>query len=84
MLLDTVPNLEMTRGPRTPLAGEVASPIHPPSGCHFHPRCPFAEARCRVEMPMPKPADGGSLVACHGVEEGRLPQRTAPAPNRRG
>lgn len=36
---------------RTILKGEVPSPIHPPSGCHFHPRCPVAEKRCRTELP---------------------------------
>jgi peptide/nickel transport system ATP-binding protein len=72
LLLDTLPDLEMTGRGREPLAGEVPSPINPPAGCAFHPRCPFAEARCRREIPRPLPA-AGTLVACHGVEEGRLP-----------
>src|SRR5439155_8501545 len=42
MLLDTIPDLEMTGRQRTPVAGEVPSPINPPTGCAFHPRCPFA------------------------------------------
>src|SRR5690348_3437282 len=45
--------------------GDVPSPIRPPSGCHFHPRCPYAEARCRVEPPNLKEAGPGHLVACH-------------------
>jgi oligopeptide/dipeptide ABC transporter ATP-binding protein len=45
--------------------GDVPSPIRPPSGCHFHPRCPYAEARCRIEPPLLKEAGPGHLVACH-------------------
>jgi oligopeptide/dipeptide ABC transporter ATP-binding protein len=47
------------------LSGEVPSPIHPPSGCHFHGRCPLAEARCRVEAPAMVEARPGHFVACH-------------------
>jgi peptide/nickel transport system ATP-binding protein len=72
LLLDALPDLTMTRRDRSPIAGEVPSPINPPSGCAFHPRCPYVEQRCRSERPEPLPA-GGSLVACHGIEEGRLP-----------
>ena len=45
--------------------GDVPSPINPPSGCHFHPRCPYAEARCRVEAPALRDVGAGRLVACH-------------------
>ena len=72
MLLDAIPDLEMTGRHRIPVAGEVPSPISPPSGCHFHPRCPLANDRCRSEAPQPRPTAGGE-VACHAVEEGRLP-----------
>ena len=71
LLLDTVPDLAMRRRERAPVAGEVPSPIDPPPGCAFHPRCPFAFARCRVERPEPLPA-GPARVACHAVAEGRL------------
>ena len=71
MLLDAIPDLEMSGRPRTPVAGEVPNPLAPPAGCAFHPRCPHADARCRVERPALRPAPGGS-VACHAVEEGRL------------
>ncbi|MEM7222574.1 MAG: oligopeptide/dipeptide ABC transporter ATP-binding protein [Pseudomonadota bacterium] len=71
MLLDAIPDLEMTGRARIPVGGEVPSPIHPPSGCHFHPRCPFAEDRCKREAPQPIATEGGQ-VACHGVEEGRV------------
>lgn len=74
MLLDAIPDLDRTGRPRQAVAGEVPSPIHPPSGCHFHPRCPHANDRCRTESPVPR-AHGSGEVACHGVEEGRLPER---------
>jgi oligopeptide/dipeptide ABC transporter ATP-binding protein len=45
--------------------GEVPSPMNPPSGCHFHTRCPYATERCRVEEPMLKETAPGRLVACH-------------------
>ena len=81
LLLDTIPDLDMSGRDRTPVAGEVPNPITPPSGCHFHPRCPFVNDRCRTEKPMPREVDGG-LVACHGIEEGRLPDDTRAAPAR--
>ncbi|HKI99530.1 MAG TPA: oligopeptide/dipeptide ABC transporter ATP-binding protein [bacterium] len=72
MLLDSVPDLELSGKPRTPVAGEVPSPINPPPGCTFHPRCPFANERCKRELPQLHPYGDGTLVACHAVEEGRL------------
>ena len=47
------------------LTGEVPSPINPPSGCRFHPRCPFAMDRCSVEVPLQLDKGNGHLVACH-------------------
>ena len=70
LLLDAIPDLAMTGRSRTPVGGEVPSPIAPPPGCAFHPRCPLANARCRVERPA-HTTDGDVLVACHAVEEGR-------------
>jgi oligopeptide transport system ATP-binding protein len=52
------------RAPSAPLGGEIPSPLDPPSGCAFHPRCPIAVARCREERPMLK-GDGERAVACH-------------------
>ncbi len=72
LLLDTVPDLEMRRRDRAPVAGEVPSPIDPPPGCAFHPRCPWAFARCEVERPLPVTV-GAARVACHAVAEGRGP-----------
>ena len=46
------------------LSGEVPSPLAPPGGCRFHPRCPFAMPHCATEEPTLRPADG-RLVACH-------------------
>jgi len=70
MLLDALPDLEMTGRPRRMVEGEIPSPIAPPPGCAFHPRCPLANDRCRQEVPQPLAA-GDALVACHAVEEGR-------------
>ena len=47
------------------LQGEVPSPINPPAGCRFHPRCPFAMDRCSVDEPVQKDVGGGHLVSCH-------------------
>jgi peptide/nickel transport system ATP-binding protein len=70
LLLDAIPDLENPGRSRTPVGGEVPSPIAPPPGCPFHPRCPLANARCRVEKPAHTRA-GDTLVACHAVEDGR-------------
>lgn len=72
LLLDTIPDLAMTGEERAPVAGEVPSPINPPTGCAFHPRCPLANDRCRTERPSLIRAQD-SLVACHAVVEGRFP-----------
>jgi peptide/nickel transport system ATP-binding protein len=67
MLLDAVPDLGMSGKPRTPVAGEVPNPLAPPPGCTFHPRCPYANARCQLEIPGFREG-----VACHAVEERRI------------
>jgi peptide/nickel transport system ATP-binding protein len=72
MLLDSVPDLAKIGSQRASVAGEVPSPINPPPGCAFHPRCPFASERCRSEVPLLR-ASEHTTVACHAVEEGRLP-----------
>jgi peptide/nickel transport system ATP-binding protein len=73
MLMDAIPDLDMRQTRRKPISGEVPSPLDPPAGCAFHPRCPFADERCRREQPELAPiAPTARLVACHGVAEGRL------------
>jgi oligopeptide transport system ATP-binding protein len=52
---------------RVPLQGDVPSPIHPPSGCHFHTRCPIAQPQCSVESPVLKPVGDGAAAASHWV-----------------
>jgi len=47
------------------LSGDVPSPVNPPPGCRFHTRCPLAEARCRVEVPVMKEVAPGHFAACH-------------------
>ncbi len=65
-LLDAAPSLEKARSEKKLfLSGEIPSPIHPPSGCRFHPRCPFAKDCCRLEAPKMKFADGDHVVCCH-------------------
>jgi len=73
MLMDTIPDLDMSGRERQPVGGEVPNPIDPPPGCPFHPRCPFANDRCRTEVPQLTRSEEGSMVSCHGVEEGRIP-----------
>jgi len=65
-LLSAVPIPDpTTHRERIVLPGDVPSPIEPPSGCRFHPRCPFAEDRCRHQTPSLQAAAGGHAVACH-------------------
>ena len=71
MLLDAIPDIHMSGRSRTPVQGEVPNPLMPPSGCSFHPRCPHANERCKVERPA-QLRIGGALIACHAVEEGRI------------
>jgi peptide/nickel transport system ATP-binding protein len=73
LLIETVPDLKVPDRDRKPMAGEVPSPLDPPSGCAFHTRCPLAAERCARDRPaLRRDADGA--VACHAVEEGRLPE----------
>jgi oligopeptide/dipeptide ABC transporter ATP-binding protein len=68
MLLDTIPDLEAPRRDRPPMGGEVPSPISPPTGCSFHPRCPLAFGRCRAERPERRPDVHDRRVACFAAE----------------
>ena len=71
LLLDTIPDLEMSGKVRPAVAGEVPNPINPPTGCAFHPRCALANDRCRAERPELRPDVDGRVTACHAIEEGR-------------
>ncbi|MBN9074211.1 MAG: ATP-binding cassette domain-containing protein [Rhizobiales bacterium] len=67
-LISAVPLVETTPGGRRKriiLTGDVPSPLDPPAGCRFHPRCPVAQARCRVERPALIEHRAGRKVACH-------------------
>ncbi len=64
-LLANVPRLDSRKQRYVTIKGEIPSPIDPPSGCHFHPRCPHAFARCRTERPALKAVGTGRLSACH-------------------
>jgi oligopeptide/dipeptide ABC transporter ATP-binding protein len=59
-----LPDPSLSR-PRHRVTGDVPSPINPPSGCHFHPRCPIAEARCKTERPALREVAPGHQVSCH-------------------
>lgn len=70
LLLNTIPDMNMTGKERVPVQGEVPNPIDPPPGCTFHPRCPLANGRCKREAPV-LAGHGAGQVSCHAVEEGR-------------
>jgi oligopeptide/dipeptide ABC transporter ATP-binding protein len=59
------PDPDARREKERVVMGDVPSPIHPPSGCHFHPRCPFVMDRCRVDYPTLKEVKPGHFAACH-------------------
>ena len=69
MLLDTIPDLQEPNRDRKPMGGEVPSPISPPKGCSFHPRCPLAFDRCKSERPVRQPDVHQGRVACFAAEE---------------
>jgi peptide/nickel transport system ATP-binding protein len=64
-LLSEVPRLDTRKRKFVPVKGEIPSPIDPPPGCHFHPRCPHAIERCRVEQPALREIAPGRISACH-------------------
>jgi oligopeptide/dipeptide ABC transporter ATP-binding protein len=70
-LLSAVPSPDpgASREARVRLAGDVPSPLNPPAGCPFHPRCPMAQERCRTEVPELRPMLDGRRVACLLAEE---------------
>jgi peptide/nickel transport system ATP-binding protein len=70
MLLDAVPDLEMSGRKRKPVEGEIPNPIDPPPGCAFHPRCPLVTDLCRMRVPPAVTTEDG-IAACFAVAEGR-------------
>jgi peptide/nickel transport system ATP-binding protein len=64
-LLAEVPQIARKRRTFVPIKGEIPSPLAPPSGCHFHPRCPHALPRCATEAPVLRAIAPGRLAACH-------------------
>jgi oligopeptide/dipeptide ABC transporter ATP-binding protein len=64
-LLDEVPRIDTRKRIFQPVKGEIPSPLTPPAGCHFHPRCPHAKPRCGVEAPALREIAPGRLSACH-------------------
>ena len=65
-LISAIPTLERTqKSQRLILSGDVPNPINMPSGCCFHPRCPYRQTRCEREAPISRPLDNTHRVACH-------------------
>jgi oligopeptide/dipeptide ABC transporter ATP-binding protein len=64
-----------------PIIGEVPSSLNPPSGCTFHPRCPFAMPRCSVEVPALRELDSGHQVSCHLYDSASTPMSRAATPS---
>jgi peptide/nickel transport system ATP-binding protein len=64
-LLEEVPRIDLRKRSYEPIKGEIPSPLDPPSGCHFHPRCRFAMARCKSEQPALKTIAPDRASACH-------------------
>ncbi|NOQ50597.1 MAG: peptide ABC transporter ATP-binding protein, partial [Desulfuromonadaceae bacterium] len=64
-LLNAVPIPDPEQPRPAPPAGEIPSPINPPSGCYFHPRCPYADAICKKETPQLVDQGKNHLAACH-------------------
>ena len=64
-LVDELPRMDLRRRNYVPIRGEIPSPLAPPAGCHFHPRCPHAFERCRHEAPALREVGGGHVSACH-------------------
>ena len=72
-LLSSVPQPDPNRkSARMILEGEVANPAHPPSGCYFHPRCPYATERCKNETPQWREITPQHFVACHHADQLQL------------
>ena len=69
-LLADAPTLDVRKKSYVAIRGEIPSPLRPPSGCHFHPRCPHAMPRCKAEAPVLRDVGAGHQSACHLNEQG--------------
>jgi peptide/nickel transport system ATP-binding protein len=68
MLIGSVPRIGDKGNRQKPAVGEVPSAMNPPAGCHFHPRCPYAQDRCRTEVPALRAMGDGRMARCHFAE----------------
>jgi len=75
LLLQTIPNVKAPNRNREATGGEVPSPLKPPAGCSFHPRCPLAQTRCAVDTPPVRTLESGVRIACHLAEAPGLSHR---------
>ena len=81
LLLTSIPRLGMSKEHKlNVIPGQVPNPLHFPSGCKFHPRCPAAEARCRKEEPLLREVRPGHWAACHLIEGGISPLEAGNRP----
>jgi oligopeptide/dipeptide ABC transporter ATP-binding protein len=82
-LVDAIPLPDPARRLRhVPLAGEIPSPVDPPSGCAFHPRCPLAEASCRIQVPELERVGDEHLIACPVVARAISGAASSPTTSR--
>jgi|HigsolmetaAR203D_1030402.scaffolds.fasta_scaffold00281_40 oligopeptide/dipeptide ABC transporter ATP-binding protein len=78
-LFQSIPQVGSSRELAQPIRGELPSPLHPPAGCAFHTRCPFADETCARERPELKEAAAGHRVACWMAEDDLASRRQAAA-----
>ncbi|OMF73321.1 ABC transporter ATP-binding protein [Paenibacillus glucanolyticus] len=67
-LFSSIPQVKATQREKILLQGDLPNPLTPPTGCTFHPRCPYAMDRCHQEMPELRPYSTGNMVSCHLYE----------------
>lgn len=84
MLVASVPRPDPHYQRRQVAVGEVPSPLDLPSGCIFHPRCPYADELCRTKVPAFREAEKGRFIACHHLSPKASPDRGGAASRRRG
>ena len=84
LLLDALPDLAMSGRPRRPIEGEIPNPIAPPTGCAFHPRCPWAFEPCRVDVPELIERDGaGGRRPATRWRQGEFENSATPQPSKK-